>query len=59
MRIWWLGFCFMLTSCSVVVTPLKVVGKVTTTTVELAGTAAGAGLEALGGSGDHDEEEED
>ena len=45
---------FTLSSCSLVTVPLKVAGKVATTTVGVAGKAAGAGFGAMGG--DEDEE---
>ena len=36
-----------LSACSLITVPLKVAGKVATTTVELAGKAAGAGIDAM------------
>lgn len=37
----------MLSSCALVTVPVKVAGKVVTTTVGLAGKAAGAGIDAM------------
>lgn len=40
--------CFLtISSCALVTVPVKVAGKVVTTTVGLAGKAAGAGIDAI------------
>jgi len=43
-------------SCALVTTPVKVVGKATTTTLDVTGKAVGAGLNVIGGGDDKDEE---
>lgn len=42
----------VLPSCALVTVPVKVAGKVVTTTVGLAGKAAGAGIDAIRKKGD-------
>ncbi len=42
-----LAMLLTLSGCSLVTVPVKVVGKVATTTIGLAGKAAGAGINAL------------
>ena len=49
-------FCLALGSCSLVTVPVKIAGKVVTTSVGLAGKAAGAGIDAMK---DNDSEEEE
>jgi len=46
----------ILSSCSLITTPVKIAGKVVTTSVGLAGKAAGAGIDAM--KDDESEEEE-
>lgn len=47
-----------LSSCSLVTVPVKVAGKVATTSLGVAGKAAGAGFNALGGGGSKEDEED-
>ncbi len=53
----------LLGSCAMVTVPVKVAGKVATTTVGLAGKAAGVGINAIAGDDDdkpkHNDEAED
>ncbi|MDA8980659.1 hypothetical protein N9055_00790 [Akkermansiaceae bacterium] len=45
-------FPLLISSCSLVTTPVKIVGKVATTTIGLTGKAAGAGIDAITPGGD-------
>jgi len=46
-----------LPSCALVTVPLKVAGKAATTTIGVAGKAAGAGIDAISGSDDDSDDE--
>ncbi len=48
--------CALLSSCALITVPVKVAGKVATTSVGLVGKAAGAGFSAVTPGGDEDEE---
>lgn len=48
----------ILSSCSLITTPVKVVGKVTTTTIGITGKAVGAGFDALSSDDEQDSCEE-
>lgn len=41
-------------SCAIVTTPVKIVGKVATTSVGVVGKAAGAGFDAMSGGDDEE-----
>lgn len=44
----------ILSSCAIITTPVKIVGKVTTTAIGLTGKAAGASIDALGSDDESD-----
>ena len=48
------AFACSVSSCALVTTPVKIAGKVATTTVGVAGKAAGAGINAVSGGGKED-----
>lgn len=50
--------CALISSCSLITTPVKIVGKAATTTIGLTGKAAGAGISALTPGGDCEVAEE-
>ena len=52
-------FTLTLSSCALVTVPVKVAGKVVTTTVGLAGKAAGAGIDAIKDRKDNEPEAEE
>ncbi|MGJ8696761.1 MAG: hypothetical protein ACSHYF_10610 [Verrucomicrobiaceae bacterium] len=45
---------FLLASCSLVTTPIKIVGKTAATTLGIAGMAAETGIDAVSGGHDDD-----
>ena len=47
----------LVSSCSLITTPVKVVGKAATTTIGVTGKAAGAGIDAM--QSDEDEKDEE
>lgn len=49
----------LLSSCSLITVPVKIVGKVVTTTVSVAGKAAGAGIDAVKKDDDKDKKNSD
>lgn len=52
-------FLATLNSCALVTVPVEIVGKTTTTTIGLVGTAAGAGINAMVDDDDEETEEDE